>query len=495
MNRRTFIAGAASSMLLSSHAGIFGRSGKVRLAVVGLMGKGYSDWFPMIKCGMAELVAICDCDRSMIARAQTLLAKEKVDLNLSSIPFYSDYRRLIDDAKRLGIEAMTISTPDHVHCPIAALAMKLGIHCFVQMPLVRTLWELDYFRKCALDKGVVTQMGNQGSSLDSFRRNVEILNSGILGDVREVHIWTNRPVWPQGNAVANWVKNHPNGDALRAGLDWDAWLAVAANRPFLDAYSANAGVYDPWKLGKNVYHTFCWRGLRDFGIGALEMACHMMNLPFRGLELKNVVEVECTFARERNEVTFPLSSTVRWTFASRYSKSRPGVLLPEVKVFWYDGGQMPNIDGTHRLMSVFGMPKTGCLIIGKEGSLLMVDDYGAKCFIAMTGEARKTDVFEHPACKMVARRIPFLSNVTAFASGHYREFIDAVRGVGTVYDETNSRCYSDIGHSIPFMEAILTGVVAQQVAGSLKWDSSARRFDVAAANELMRPYIRRGYEF
>lgn len=495
MNRRTFIEGAASSMLLSSHAGLFGRSGKIRLAVAGLSGKGYSDWLPMLQSGNAQLVAICDCDRNMVAHAQSRLAKAKVNLDLSSFPFYSDYRRLMDDAKRLGVEAMTISTPDHVHCPIAVLAMKMGIHCFVQMPLVRTLWELDYFKKCAQDNDVITQMGNQGSSLDAFRRNVEILNSGILGDVREVHIWTNRPVWPQGNAVANWIRNHAHGDTPRMGLDWNAWLATAERRPFLDKYPADAGVYDPWKLGSNVYHTFSWRGLRNFGIGALEMACHMMNLPFRGLELQNVVDVECTYARERNEVAFPLSSTVRWTFASRYSKCRPGILLPEVKVFWYDGGQMPNIDDTHTLMSVFGRPKTGCLVVGKEGALLMADDYGGKCFIAMTGELRKTDVVNHPVCKIVPRRIPFISNVATLFTGHHREFIDAVRGNGPVYDETNSRCYSDIGHSIPFMEAILTGVVAQQVEGSLKWDSSARRFDVAAANELMRPYVRRGYEF
>ena len=281
-SRRGFLKGAAGLSALGiagfGHAAARIPSGKIRLAAVGVMGKGYSDWMPMVQSGLAELVAWCDADANM--RNSALGAKDTKKVpglveKLSKIPFYTDYRKMLDDQSKLQIDAMTISTPDHMHAAVAVRAMSMGIHVYVQKPLVRTLWELDRFNKAAKANGVVTQMGNQGSSLDSMRRCTEVLQSGILGDVKEVHVWTNRPVWPQGKNVEKWVKGHPNGDPIRNGLDWNAWLGVAAKRPFLDRYPDDADVYDPWKLGKNVYHTFTWRGFFDFGCGAFgDMACH-----------------------------------------------------------------------------------------------------------------------------------------------------------------------------------------------------------------------------
>ena len=238
-SRRGFLRGLAGVSLLSA-GGCFTphprKPGqKVRLAAVGVMGKGYSDWTPMLKTGLVEMVAFCDADANMLTQALEKAKKDFPGLDLSKVPFYTDYRKLLDDADKIGIDAMTISTPDHVHAPVAIQAMKKGIHVYVQKPLVRTLWELEYFEKTARENGVVVQMGNQGSSLNSMRRCTEVLQSGILGDVKEVHVWTNRPVWPQGKGVADWVKSHPKGDPVRKGLDWNAWLATAADRPFLSA--------------------------------------------------------------------------------------------------------------------------------------------------------------------------------------------------------------------------------------------------------------------
>ena len=248
-SRRSFIRGLAGASALG-----FGgcsclkcRNGasKIRLAAVGVMGKGFSDWTPMLRSGLVEMVAFCDADYMMREKAQRKLAESGIDFDMYSVPFYTDYRKLLDDAGVLGIDAMTISTPDHVHAPVAIGAMKQGIHVYVQKPLVRTLWELDYFGRTAKENGVIVQMGNQGSALSSMRRCTEVLQSGILGDVKEVHVWTNRPVWPQGKGVADWVKGHPEGDKIRGGLNWDAWLATGEKRPFLDQYPKNADVYDP----------------------------------------------------------------------------------------------------------------------------------------------------------------------------------------------------------------------------------------------------------
>jgi len=521
-SRRSFIQGLASVGALGCGGccSIIGNCGqKIKLAAVGVMGKGYSDWTPMLKTGLVEIVAFCDADYNQRAAAQEALISDGIDFDMYRVPFYTDYRKLLDDAHKLGIEAMTISTPDHVHAPVAVGAMKQGIHVFVQKPLVRTLWELDYFNRTAKENGVIVQMANQGSALDSMRRCTEVLQSGILGEVKEVHVWTNRAVWPQGKGVADYVKSRgDNGDPVRKGLNWDTWLATAKERPFLDKYPKGAKVYDPWNLGSNVYHSFTWRGFQDFGAGAFgDMACHTMNLPFRGLELAGVSGAECVSIEEMNDVAYPSKSIVKLTYKARDSKARPGVKLPEVTLFWYDGydeskpgksAMKPKAEIMPKVIATYGeQPDTGCYIIGSKGAVLMQDDYGAKCAIAMNGDKKFVDVFEHELCKAVPRVIPFCEDAApqaavkasvamkGFAEGHYTEFLNAIRGVGPVYSQTHSRCFSDVEYCIPQMEGILVGCVAQRVAGKLAWDSSKQLFDNAAANALVKPYIRKGFEF
>ena len=513
-SRRGFIRGLAGVSALAA-GGCFScgprkPGDKIKLAAVGVNGKGYSDWTPMLKTGLVEMVAFCDCDRAMYENALTKAKKDLPQLDLSKVPFYDDYRKLLDDADKLGIDAMTISTPDHVHAPVAIQAMKKGIHVFVQKPLVRTLWELEYFERTAKDNGVIVQMGNQGSSLNSMRRCTEVIQSGILGEVKEVHVWTNRPVWPQGEGVAKWVKSHPKGDPIRKGLNWDAFLATAKNRPFLDRYPDNADVYDPWNLGKNVYHAFTWRGFFDFGAGAFgDMACHTMNLAFRGLELAGVSDAECTQIVSKNDIAYPLKSVVKLTYKARQSKIQKGKTLPAVTLFWYDGDIKPDAEIMPKWAKTHGgkVPNTGCYIIGSKGSVLMQDDYGAKCAIALDADKEFSDIFKHEAAKAVARSIPFCGQASdagtgkstvemkGFAEGHYGEFVNAIFGNGPYYEQTHSRCFSDIEFCIPQMEGILVGCVAQQVPGKLKWDSDKQMFDNAAANALVRPYIRKGWEF
>ena len=518
-SRRGFLKGlaGASAFAIGGCKCPFG-SQKIKLAVVGVMGKGYTDWTTMLRSGLVEMVAFCDADAKMREKAQLRLAKDGINFDMYTVPFYTDYRKLLDDAGILGVEAMTVSTPDHVHAPVAIQAMKQGIHVYVQKPLVRTLWELDYFEKTAKENGTIVQMGNQGSSLDSMRRCTEVLQSGILGDAKEVHVWTNRPVWPQGQAVADWVKGHPDGDKVQDGLNWDAWLATAKKRPYLGQYGKDVKAYDPWKLGKNVYHTFTWRGFYDFGCGAFgDMACHTMNLAFRGLELGGVSDAECVKIEEKNDIAYPTKSVVKMTYKARASKVRPGVKLPAVTLFWYDGfdesnpgksGNKPTPDVMPEVVKQFGaVPDTGCYIIGSKGRVLMQDDYGAKCAIALKGEETFVDIFSHEAAKIVPRTIPFCVGSAAatgkstvemkgFAEGHYTEFLRAIRGEGPVIEQVGSRCFSDIEYCIPQMEGILVGCIAQQVAGKLVWNAATQTFaGNAAANALVKPFIRKGWEF
>ena len=223
-SRRNFIRGlaGASAFAIGGCKCPFGCQ-KIKLAAVGVMGKGFSDWTPMLKSGLVEMVAFCDADYKMRDRAQMQLVKQGINFDMYSVPFYTDYRKLLDDAGVLGIDAMTISTPDHVHAPVAIQAMKQGIHVYVQKPLVRTLWELDYFDRTAKDNGVIVQMGNQGSSLDSMRRCTEILQSGILGGIAERHQEHRMDRFRKVEFPAKFVRleiaHHTGADAEFGGLE------------------------------------------------------------------------------------------------------------------------------------------------------------------------------------------------------------------------------------------------------------------------------------
>ncbi|MBO7721328.1 MAG: Gfo/Idh/MocA family oxidoreductase [Kiritimatiellae bacterium] len=517
-SRRGFLRGLAGATAMgfagcaSSNCCCSGGK-KIRLAAVGIWGKGFSDWLPMVKSGKAELVALCDADANMLAKVAGHKSVKELGLDVSKVKFYTDYRKLLDDAGALGIQAMTVSTPDHMHAPIAVSAMKMGTHVYVQKPLVRTMWELDYFRKTAKEYGVITQMGNQGSALDTMRRCTEVVQSGILGDVKEVHVWTNRPVWPQGKLAAESTLG--DADPIPAGLNWDAWLGISKMRNFKGPYKPGKKGYDPWNLCTGVYHQFSWRGFFDFGCGAFgDMACHTMNMPFRGLELATVKSAECIRIEEKNDIAYPTKSIVRLIYAARPSavqKNADGSAktLPECVVYWYDGDVKPEAKIMPKWAEQHGgkVPNTGCYIIGSKGCVLMQDDYGGKCAIALKDDKEFVDCFQHEAAKAVPRSIQFRSDVAAgqadgpgaaavSADGHYVEFLDAILGIGPVYRETQSRCYADVDFSVPIMEGIIAGCIAQQVPNKLVWDSAAQRFtNSPEANELLKPYIRKGYEF
>jgi predicted dehydrogenase len=482
--------------------------GKIRLAVVGVMGKGLYDWVPMLRSGRAELVALCDCDKNAVAnaaRSKYFKSLGNLAPDLSKVKFFQDYRRLLDEVDALGIDAMTVSTTDHTHGAIAIPAMKKGIHVYVQKPLVRTLGELEYFEKVAKENRIITQMGNQGSSVQGFRRGVEVLRSGILGDVTEVHVWTNRPVWPQGAGAGNATKGA--ADKIPASLDWEAWIGPAAMRSYKGYYPKNSKVYN--RRRREVYHPFNWRGFFDFGCGAFgDMACHTMNLPFRGLELANVTKAELVSIKDRDTVAYPMKSIVKLVYASRKAcfSANKGKTLPEVSLYWYDGNEKPSKDIMPEVTAAFRgrVPNTGCVVIGTKGILCSTNDCGEESFIAIKGIDKKVvNIKDHEACKAIAQSIPYRSDspneIAAASDSQYVEFLDAIRGEGPKFaDVGNSRCFSDIEYSIPQMEGILVGCAAQRVCEtgqSLCWDTSKQKFDNDAANQIIKPYVREGFKF
>ena len=460
-NRRDFVKGSSFAAAAVAMGGCgttrparkFCKAGeKLNIGVIGVGGKGWSDWLPMFQNG-ENIVALCDVDRGPIDRA--LAEIQKAGKDPSKVKCYSDFRKMLDECKNL--DAVTVSTPDHMHAPAAIRAMKQGCHVYVQKPLVRTIWEARYFEKVANECGVVTQMGNQGSASNGLRRNAELLQSGILGKVTEVHVWTNRPIWPQGIA-------RPEGsDPIPATLDWDSWLGTAPVRPF--------------KAG--VYHNFKWRGFHDFGTGAFgDMACHTMNLPFRGLRLGKVLSAETIQIDGKNDETYPNKSIVKMTYAARGSQ-------PAVNLFWYDGNLKPSAEIMPKVVATLGqVPNTGCLIIGDKGMVCSTNDYGADGYIAFSDEEKMKSMSKHPALAEEVIPAKFRPN----KSGQYIEFVNACKG--------EDICASDVDHSVPMLEGMLVGCIAQQIPGKLEWNSDKQSFvNNPAADALVKPYIRQGWEF
>ena len=267
-NRRNFLKTAT----LAGGAAVFGvptllrgqnLNSKLNIAVIGCGGKGEGD---TDCCSGENIYALCDVDLERCAKTLKKYPQAK---------FYKDYRVMFAEIGD-SIDAVDCATPDHCHAIAESHAMRLGKHVYGQKPLTQTIYEARYLRNLAQETGVVTQMGNQGSAADGLRRAVECIQAGIIGQVHEAHIWTNRPIWPQG-------MGRPEGsDPVPETLNWDHWIGPAPMRPYK----------------KDVYQPFIWRGWLDFGTGALgDMACHTVNMAFRGLALGYPTQIEAHASR------------------------------------------------------------------------------------------------------------------------------------------------------------------------------------------------------
>ena len=238
---------------------------KVAIACIGVGGKGSSDVDGASRAG--QIIALCDVDEDNLnSKAAHFPEAQK----------FFDYREMLD---KLGdkIDAVTVSTPDHTHAPASLMAMKKGKHVYCQKPLTHTVAEAREMRETAAQNKCVTQMGNQGSAENALREAVEVVQAGGIGPVREVHVWTNRPIWPQ---APQYVARPKGEEPAPKYLHWDLWLGVAPTRPYYH------GPVDPKNPKRGVYCDFNWRGWIDFGTGAIgDMSCHTANLAYRALKL------------------------------------------------------------------------------------------------------------------------------------------------------------------------------------------------------------------
>lgn len=509
-NRRNFISGlggiaAASAMCgcaTTSSSASRGcrlyRGERLKFGIIGAGGKGWTDWRNMFWHGELP-VAICDVDSTQIDRA--LAAIRAKGHKTDGIRTYTDYRKMMDDQSKLGMDFVTISTPDHMHAPQAIAAMRNGIHCYVQKPLVRTLWENSYIRKVAKETGCLVQMGNQGSSGDGHRRHTEIIQQGIIGEVKEIYVWTDRPIWFQGSAAKGFTKNSPVTPPKT--LDWNCWLGTAADRPYpADHGPMKLPCKNQWAASKlGIFHPFNWRAFYDFGTGAFgDMACHTMNLPYRAMEFGAVLSAEPYDMVEWNDVAFPTKSRVKLVYAARKSKARPGVTLPECTLYWSEGGYIPEDERLAPIMKVLreqekgADPLNGCIFIGSKGMMASLDPYGNDCVLMLNGEKAPRNTKEHEACSvdlmpMYIPRVPGKTDDIWIDMDREQtgELCRAIRG--------QAKCFSDIDYSTGILEGMLVGCLSQRLNRKLNWNASSQTFGDKDADALIRPYIRPGWEF
>lgn len=401
---------------------------QINFACVGIGGKGSSDTGGAAAHG--KIVGICDVDTQRLDGA----ARRYTDAES-----FTDFREMLD---KLGdkIDAVTVSTPDHSHAPAALKAMKMGKHCFCQKPLTHTIWEAREMGKVAAAKGLATQMGNQGTSHDGLREAAAVLKAGTLGKVSEVHVWTNRPVWPQGG-------DKPAPTEPPAHLEWDMWLAGAKERPF----------------GKG-YHPFSWRGFWDFGTGALgDMACHTMNMPFMGLDLLNPTSVQAETSGH-NGYSYPKWSVITFEFPKNSTRDA-------LTVYWYDGGKRPPSE----LFDGKQPGSSGCLIVGEKGKIYTPDDYGSR-WEFLGGDLEKPKV-EFPK-----------------SPGHVQEWVRAIRGGEAAMSNFPN-------YASPLTETILLGNLAVWATGEdgkskkIEWDSETLKAkDMPELDKIVKPQYRDGWE-
>jgi predicted dehydrogenase len=427
---------------------------KLNIAAIGAGGKGRSD---IAGCASENIVALADPDAKRAAETFEKYPKATR---------YTDFRKMFDKQAR-EIDAVIVATPDHMHGAATLWAMERGKAVYCQKPLTRTIWEARRLTEAAAKTGVATQMGNQGYSNEGAREAAEVLWSGAIGDVTEVHAWTNRPVWPQG------VASIPAEEPVPSTMDWDSWIGIARMRPYSSKYAP-----------------FDWRGWYDFGCGALgDMACHILGSVNMALLLEAPVAVEVLSQEGKNPHTFPTKSVIRFDFPARKT-------MPAVKVFWYDGATdaayRPDALKGERLIPV--SPKTveewkqrggagadlakleartqanGALFVGTKG-YMATDTYANNVHLL---PAAKWKDYEAPD--------PLLTR----SPGHYRDWIRAAKG--------GEPACSDFSVAGPFTEWILLGVLALRFDGRLDWDRAKMRVtNRPEANEYIEPKPRKGW--
>src|SRR5262245_10534587 len=398
-------------------------SERLRVGAVGIAGQGFGD-LRSIADGGAEVIALCDVDTK-----RTDVVKQRE--HFKDAKFYTDFRKMIDAG---GLDAVMVATPDHTHAPATMYALKAGLHTFCEKPLTHTVAEARLVAETAKKKKVVTQMGTQIHASENYRRVVELIRAGAIGDVKEAHAWVGRP-WDGGD--------EPKAEKVPDGLEWDLWLGPAKVREYSRAY------FD-----------MNWRRYWDFGGGTLnDMFCHHVDLLFWALELRHPTHVEADGPKPAHDDGAPKWQIIRYKFPARGKK-------PALELTWYDGGKRPKHFQEKGLLPKWG---DGTLFVGEKG--MLIADYNNHKLLP----EKDFEGYERPK-----KTIP--SSV-----GHYKEWVEACKkGKGA-----QTTCNFD--YSGALAEAALLGTVSYRLGKAFDWDGAKMKASESGAEKFLTKTYRKGW--
>ncbi len=429
--RKCTLAGAAAWLSVRGIARGKGAppSEKLNIAFVGAGGQA---GFSLRNLADQNIVALCDVDDQRAAGAYKRFPQAKK---------FHDYRKMLDEVHR-EIDAVVVATPDHMHAPASLAAMRLGKHVYCEKPLTWSIEEARRMAKVAKEKRLATQMGTQGMAGNRSRAGVEVVRSGVLGAVREMHVWTDRAlgVWPQG------VDRPKDTPPVPAHLHWDLWLGPAPVRPYHPAY-----------------HPFKWRGWLDFGTGPLgDMGIHNAAMPYLGLNLGLPTSIEALQTSGASSETFPAWATLRFEFPARGG-------LPPVTMYWYDGGKKPSA----KFLGGRQPAKNGAILVGDKGTLYSVEWTGGDWHLL---PKRKFKGYRPPQ--------PSLPR----SPGHHKEWVAACKS-----GDAPLCNFPDFAS--PLTEVMLLGGLALRTGRKIEWDAqNMRAKNCPEADRFIRRQYRKGWE-
>lgn len=469
MKRRDFLKSSAVATGLTiipwqatygqakSAATSYAANEKLNIAGIGVGGQGGTHVEPSLR---ENLVAVCDTSegslKGCLGRVEKLYKEKNVDKKLPK-PF-NDYRQLFDQMSG-QIDAVVVATPDNHHASASMMAIKRKKHVYCEKPLTHDIYEARQLTLAAREQKVATQMGNQGRAEAGWRLLCEFIWAGAIGNVKEVHVWTDRPGipsrfwWPQG-------AGRPEGsDPVPQGLNWDVWLGPAPARPYLGKYK------DGKFKGKDVYTPFVWRGWWDFGTGALgDIGCHAISGTFSALKIEHAAAV--TLVKDSGDGTpemFPSSSVICWDIPARGD-------MPPCKIFWYDGAAYPPRE-VGELPEGKQYPDNGTIVVGDKGKLTF---YGAGPRLI-------------PEAKMKEFKKPEPS-IPRCESDHFREWVTACKG--------GRPAFSNFDHAGPLSEMVLLGnfAIRAGVGKRVEWDGpNMKCTNLPDLNQFVKREYRAGW--
>ena len=433
VSRRQFIralgvvaAGTAVTGVRAAAARKISPNAKLNIAVIGVAGRGGENLNEVAR--LENIVALCDVDSTRLASAAQKFPSTKT---------HADFRKLIDQN---DIDAILVATPDHTHAVATAAALQSGRHVYCEKPLTHTVSEARIITELARKTKLVTQIGTQIHAGNNYRRVVELVQSGAIGSVKEVHVWA-AAVYGGQDAP----KDRP---PVPPTLDWDLWLGPVKRHPYHPEFAH-----------------FKWRNWWHFGGGSLaDFGCHFMDLPFWALDLKYPTTVEPISGPPVHPESTPPWLIVRYEFPPR-KDPKSDSLLPAVRLTWYHGGKRPEMVSDE----LFAKYRSGVLFVGEKG--MLISDYG------------KHALLPEEKFKDFARPEPFIPN----SIGHHKEWTEAIKTGGT------TTCH--FGYSGPLTETALLGNVAYRVGKKLEWDSAKlRATNSREADEFIQHHYRAGWK-